>query len=68
MGEKCKIILQLSRRNRLLLSTITELGLGLKEDVLMLLPKEGFDEFRKVGEEILAKGGFTDFYQKLKCL
>ena len=73
MGEKCKIILQLSRQNILLLSRIIESGLEadkkeMKDDILMLLTEEGLEELRKVLEEILNKGGLTDFYEKLKSL
>jgi len=58
MGEKCKIILQLSWQNILLLSRIIELGLEAEKkemdsDILMLLTEEGLEEFRKVLEEIL---------------
>jgi hypothetical protein len=73
MGEKCKIILQLSRQNILLLSRIIELGLEadkkeMNGDILMLLTEDGLEEFRKVVDEILCKGGLTDFYEKLKLL
>ena len=73
MGEKCKIILQVSRQNILLLSRIIELGLEadkkeMNGDILMLLKEESVEEFRKVLDEILSKGGLTDFYEKLKLL
>lgn len=73
MGEKCKIILQLSRQNILLLSRIIESGLEadkkeMNDDILMLLTEEGLEELRKVLVEILSKGGLTDFYEKLKLL
>jgi hypothetical protein len=73
MGEKCKIMLQLSRQNILLLSRIIESGLEaekkeMNDDILMLLTQEGLEELRKVLEEILSKGGLTDFYEKLKLL
>ena len=73
MGEKCKIILQLSRQNILLLSRIIELGIEVDKkemngDILMLLSKEGLEEFTKLIDEILNKGGLTDFYEKLKSL
>jgi hypothetical protein len=73
MGEKCKIILQLSRQNILLLSRIIELGLEadkkeMNGDILMLLTEDGVEEFRKVVDEILSKGGLTDYYEKLKLL
>lgn len=73
MCDKCKIILQLSRQNILLLSRIIEIGLEadkkeMNDDILMLLTEEGLEEFRKVLDEILSKGGLTDFYKKLKTL
>ena len=73
MGEKCKIILQLSRQNILVLSRIIEGGLEADEketkgDILMLLTREGIDEFRKVVDDILQKGELTNFYQNLKSL
>jgi len=73
MGEKCKIILQLSRQNILVLSRIIEGGLEADEketngDILMLLTREGMDEFRKVVDDILQKGELTNFYENLKSL
>ena len=73
MGEKCKIILQLSRQNILVLSRIIEGGLEADEketkgDILMLLTREGIDEFRKVVDDILQKGELTNFYENLKSL
>jgi hypothetical protein len=73
MGEKCKIILQLSRQNILLLARIIELGLEadkkeMKADILALLSEEDLEEFQKIANEILSKGGLTDFYEKLKSL
>ena len=71
--EKCKIVLQLSRQNILLLSRIIEFALeadkkDMKADILTLLSQEDLDEFRKIVIEVLQKGGLTDFYQKLKLL
>ena len=62
MGEKCKIILQLSRQNILLLSRIIEVGLEadkkeMNGDILILLTEKGLEEFQKVIGEILQKGG-----------
>ena len=57
----------------MLLSRIIEVGLEadkkeMNGDILMLLTEEGLEELRKVLEEILNKGGLTDFYEKLKLL
>jgi hypothetical protein len=37
-------------------------------DIIILLIEERLEEFRKVRDEILSKGGLTDFYEKLKLL
>jgi len=73
MGQRCKIILQLSRLNILLLTRIIEQGLAvdkkeMKGDILMLLSKEAVEEFRQVIDDILNKGGLSNFYEKLKSL
>ena len=39
-----------------------------KGDILMLLSREGLDEFRKVVDDILQKGELTNFYENLKSL
>jgi len=71
--KKVKIILQLGRQNLLVLSRIIERGLEAdqketKGDILMLLSREGIDEFRKVVDDILQKGELTNFYENLKSL
>jgi len=73
MTEKCKLVLQLSRQNVLLLSRLIETGLLTKEqfpedEIIHALPKESVDEFRVIHEEILSKSKLTEFYQKLKSL
>ncbi len=73
MSEKCKIVLQLSRQNILLLSRLIEAGLltengSFGDEILAVLPKESVEELRAVHEEILAKGDLTAFYQRLKLL
>lgn len=73
MGEKCKVLLHLTRQNILLLSRIIEFGLEvdkkeMKGDIISLLPVESLGEFRILVDEILQKGGLTEFYGKLKSL
>ena len=55
-GEKCKIILQLSGQNILLLARIIELGLEVDKkemngDILMLLTEGGAEEFDFMEEQ-----------------
>ena len=57
----------------MVLSRIIERGLEAdqketKGDILMLLSREGLDEFRKVVDDILQKGELTNFYENLKSL
>ena len=73
MSAKCKIVLQLSRQNVLLLSRLIEAGLLTKEqlfeDVIIdALPKESKEDFKPIHEEILRKADLTEFYEKLKSL
>jgi len=73
MAEKCKVVLQLSRQNLLLLSRLIEAGLLTKEqpyedEIIQALPKESAEEFKAVHEEILRKAGLTEFYERLKLL
>ena len=73
MTEKCKIVLQLSRQNILLLSRLIEAGLLTKEktiddDIIHAFPKETGEEFQTIHEEILRKAELTDFYERLKLL
>lgn len=73
MNEKCKVLLNLTRQNILLLSRIIEFGLEadkkeMKGDIISLLPVESLGEFRGIVDEILQKGGLTEFYGKLKLL
>ena len=73
MSEKCKIMLQLSRQNVLLLGRLIEAGLldeqrRFKDEILAALPKESIDEWRQLHEEILKKSNLTNFYDRLKAL
>jgi len=73
MLEKCKIVLQISRQNILLLSRIIEAGLltnqqGFEDEIITALPKESMEEFKMIHEEILRKANLTEFYERLKLL
>ena len=73
MTQKCKIVLQLSRQNILLLSRLIEAGLLTKEQpfddaIISAFPKETGEEFRAIHEEILRKAELTEFYERLKSL
>ncbi len=73
MSDKCKVVLQLSRQNVLLLSRLIEAGLLTKEqsfddEIIKALPKESLDEFKTIHEEILKNAGLTEFYEKLRSL
>jgi hypothetical protein len=71
--KKGKNYSAIGRQNLLVLSRIIERGLEAdqketKGDILMLLSREGIDEFRKVVDDILQKGELTNFYENLKSL
>lgn len=73
MSEKCKLVLQVSRQNVLLLSRLIEAGLLTKEqsfddEILRSLPSAAVDEFRAIHEDILKKAELTEFYSRLKDL
>src|SRR5688500_14258467 len=73
MTEKCKVVLMLSRQNILLLSRLIEAGLltekqKFDDEIISALPKESFEEFKTIHQEILKKGDLTDFYERLKFL
>lgn len=73
MSENCKIVLQMSRQNVLLLSRLIEAGIlnakgNFEDEILSALPAESAGEFKIIHEEILKKSGLTDFYEKLKLL
>ena len=73
MTEKCKVVLMLSRQNILLLSRLIEAGLltekqKFDDEIISALPKESFEEFKTIHQEILKKGDLTEFYERLKFL
>jgi hypothetical protein len=71
MSENCKIVLQLSRQNVLLLGRLIETGIlnskgNFEDEILSALPEASAEEFKVIHEEILKKSGLSDFYEKLK--
>jgi hypothetical protein len=72
MGDKCKVVLHLSRQNILLLSRLIETGLNSgkenPDELIGLLSNESREELETVVPEFLKKGGLTEFYEKLKSL
>ena len=73
MIEKCKITLQLSRQNILILSRLIEAGLLAKEQsfddpIIHALPNTAMEEYKTIHEEILRKTELTEFYQRLKAI
>ena len=72
MADKCKVVLQLSRQNILLLSRLIETGLNSSkenpDELISLLSNESKEELDTVVPELLKKGGLTEFYEKLKTL
>lgn len=73
MSEKCKIVLQLSRQNILLLGQLIEAGLqrengGFGNEILAALPEGSVEELKVVHDELLKKSDLTNFYERLKLL
>lgn len=73
MADSCKIVLQMSRQNVLLLGRLIEAGLlsgkeGQEDEILSAIPETSAEEFKEIHAELLKKSGLTDFYEKLKSL
>jgi hypothetical protein len=73
MDDKCKFNLVLSRQNILLLCRLIEVGLmadknDFDDEIISAFPKASLEELKNVHGDILAKGGLTEFYEKLKLL
>ncbi|HZI68137.1 MAG TPA: hypothetical protein VFD44_00440 [Hanamia sp.] len=73
MNEKCKINLQLSRQNILLLCGFIEQGLHAEKGetklpIIAFMSEDCRTEISSLMNEILERGGLTQFYQKLKSL
>lgn len=73
MSEKCKIVLNVSRQNIILLARLIEAGIltdqsKVEDEIIRNLEKEGKEEFKIIHEEILKRSDLTEFYEKLKML
>ncbi len=74
MNETVKIDLRISRRNVLLLNSVIERGLTVKEaddkssNLLDVVPKETLQELSALSEDCLKKAGLTDLSEKLNVL
>ena len=70
MNETVKIDLRISRKNALLLNSVIERGLAVKEDekssnLLNTVPEETLRELREFGSDCLQKAGLTELSEKL---
>ena len=73
MVEKCKVVLQVSRQNILLLARLIAKGVltegqQFDDEILIALRGESQSDFKLIHEEILKKGNLVDFYERLKFL
>ena len=73
MSEKCKVSMQISRQNIILLGRLIEYGVlseknSFNDEVLAALPKESLEDFKMIKEEMLKKAELTEFYERLKTL
>lgn len=73
MTEKCKIVLNISRQNVLLLGRLMEFGIldeknEFGDEIITVLPKESLQEFKEIFGELLEKANLTEFYAKLKLI
>ena len=73
MSETVKIDAKISRKNILLLSSVIERGLSVKDEsegsaLLANVPKEVVQELTAFSEECLQKAGLKELSEKLKSL
>jgi len=74
MNDTVKIDLKISRRNVLLLNSVIERGLTVKDaddkasNLLDIVPKETLQELSTLSEDCLRKAGLTELSQKLSLL
>ena len=74
MNETVKIDLKISRRNVLLLNSVIERGLTVKDaddkssNLLDVVPKETLQELTSLSDDCLQKAGLTELSEKLKGL
>ncbi len=74
MNETVKIDLKISRRNVLLLNSVIERGLTVKDaddkssNLLDIVPKETLQELSNLSNDCLLKAGLTELSEKLNGL
>jgi len=72
MNESVKIDVKINRKTVLLLNSVIERGLNIKDGdekgLLELIPKETVDELKTFSEECLNKAGLKELSEKMKLL
>lgn len=72
MSETVKIDFKITRKNVLLLSSVIERGLSVKDsdksNLLDVVPKENLQELTSFAGDCLQKAGLTELNEKLKAL
>lgn len=74
MNETVKIDLKISRRNVLLLNSVIERGITVKDasdkssNLLDVVPRETLQELTNFSDDCLKKAGLTELNDKLKSL
>ena len=73
MSEKCKITIQISRQQVLLLGRLIEAGLlnpgkVFQDEIIQAFPIESLENFKAIHEEIMRKAELTEFYERIKSL
>ena len=73
MNETVKIDLKMSRKNVLLLNSVIERGLAVKDDdkssnLLNNVPEENLKELRAMASDCLQKAGLIELSEKLNML
>lgn len=73
MNETVKIDLKMSRKNVLLLNSVIERGLAVKDDdkssnILNNVPEDSLNELKALANDCLQKAGLIELSEKLKML
>ncbi len=72
MSEMVKIDLKITRKSALLLSSVIQRGLSVKDNdksnILDNVPKEILQDLTTLSEDCLQKAGLTELHEKLKAL
>ena len=73
MNEMVKIDLKMSRKNVLLLNSVIERGLAVRDDdkssnILNNVPEDSLNELKALANDCLQKAGLIELSEKLKML